>query len=162
MSDRGDSIPSTVVLGMGNLILSDDGLGVRALQLLEGDSRVPQGVRLVDAGTFGLELLGYVAGVSRLLVLDCVDVGEAPGTLVRLDAEELRKLPFASHAHDLSLTDLLAALRLMGMEPKEVLLMGIQPATTDPGTALSPSVEAVLPKLVGIAIQELVNGATKV
>ncbi|MFZ0429503.1 MAG: hydrogenase maturation protease [Acidobacteriota bacterium] len=155
MSGERQSSSLAVVLGMGNLILSDDGLGVQALHLLEQDPRVPAGASLVDAGTFGVELLGYVAGARRLLVLDAVDVGAAPGTLIRMEGEALSRLPAAGNAHDVSLADLLLALRLMGQEPGSVVLIGIQPARIEPGTELSQPVRAALAKLVDAAVREL-------
>jgi len=154
-----ESASATVVLGMGNLLLSDDGMGIHALQYLERDPRVPPGIEFVDAGTFGVELIGYTAGATRLIVLDSVNVGAAPGTLIRMEGDELEGLPPAGNVHDLSLADLMMALRLLNQEPKEVILIGIQPARTDPGTTLSPAVQATLSSLVDVAVRELLETA---
>jgi hydrogenase maturation protease len=146
---------TTVVLALGNLIRSDDAVGLLVLRRLEEDSRLPSHVRLVEGGTKGLELVPYVFQASRLLVLDAVEVGAPAGTIVSMTGEELRWLSGGSSAHELALADILAALRLLGNEPEEVVLLGAQPATTDLGTALSSEVEAAIPALVEAALGQL-------
>jgi hydrogenase maturation protease len=148
--------PATiVVVGLGSLLKSDDAIGVLALRHLEQDPNFPADVSLVEGGTKGLELLPYIAGAARLLVLDGVDVHAAPGTVVRLRGEELRSLPGSGSAHELALADLLLALRMLGTEPPEVVLLGVQPATTELGTSLSTAVQAALPALIDAARAEL-------
>lgn len=145
----------TVVLALGNLIRSDDAIGLRALGLLQHDPRVPRGVSLVEGGTKGLELVPYVSRAARLLVLDAVEVEAREGTIVRMQGEDLRALPGSGSAHELALADILNALRLLGEEPREVVLLGVQPATTELGTSLSAGVEAAVPALVEAAVAEL-------
>jgi hydrogenase maturation protease len=144
----------TVVLGLGNTIRSDDGVGVLALEKLQHDPRIPAGVEMVEGGTKGLELSCYASEASKLLVLDAVDIGEPPGTLVRFDRSDLTGLPGGKSVHQLGLADLLATLSLVAIQPQEIVLLGVQPATTDWGTALSPAVAAVLP-LVEAALAQL-------
>jgi hydrogenase maturation protease len=145
----------TLVLALGNPIRSDDGVGIAALRCLELDLRVPRAVDLLEGGTKGLELVSYIAGMSRLLVLDAVDVGALPGTIVCIQDTELGALPGKGNAHDLALADILNALRLLGQEPQEIVLLGVQPGTTELGTLLSKSVESSLPLLVEAAIAQL-------
>lgn len=147
--------PRTLVLALGNPIRSDDGVGIFALQRLEVDPRVPGAVELVEGGTKGLELVSYISGMSRLLVLDAVDVGEVAGRIVCIQGTELGSLPGKGNVHDLALADILNALRLLGQEPQEAVLLGIQPGTTELGTSLSKSVESSLPLLVEAAIAQL-------
>jgi hydrogenase maturation protease len=147
--------PQTLVLALGNPIRSDDGLGIAALRCLEEDPRVPGVVDLVEGGTKGLELVSYISGTSRLLVLDAVDVGAAAGTIVCIRGAELCSLPGNGNVHDLALADILNALRLLGQEPRETILLGIQPGTTELGTSLSKSVESSLPLLVEATIAQL-------
>jgi len=144
-----------LVLGLGNAIASDDGAGVRALERLKNDSRLPPDAVLVDGGTACFELLDVIAGAGRLVILDSVDTGAPPGTLVRMCGAELRGVPRGASAHELGLADLLAASRLLGTEPAEVVLLGIQPASVAPGLALSPAVESALPALVEAALREI-------
>lgn len=146
---------TTVVLGMGNLIYCDDGVGVHAVQRLQSDRRVPPGVLLLDGGTLGLTLLNRVGGAQRLLVIDAVDTGSTAGTLVRLEGKELRGMPGSGSVHQLGFADLLAALSITGQEPQELVVLGIQPGSTDLGISLSPSVAAVLDQVVEAAITQL-------
>jgi hydrogenase maturation protease len=148
--------PATyVVLGLGNTLHSDDGIGPQAIERLRNDSRVPEDVALIEGGTLGLELLTYVWDCSYLLVLDAVDVGQPPGTLVRMSSQELQTLPGKGSVHQLGLADLLVALRILANRTPEVVLLGVQPASIEWGTELSPAVAAVLPALADAAIAEM-------
>jgi hydrogenase maturation protease len=143
------------VLALGNVLHSDDGLGPRALERLRRDSRLPQGVEFVEGGTLGLELLTYIWDSSYLLVLDAVDVGQPPGTVVRVSGEELHRLPGKGSVHQLGIADLMTALRVLAKQPPEVVLLGVQPSTTEWGTNLSPEVETALDSLLYAAVVEL-------
>jgi len=145
----------TLVLALGNPIRSDDGVALAALQCLEEDPRVPASVDLMEGGTKGLELVSYISGISRLLVLDAVEVGAAAGTIVCLRSTELCSLPGKGNVHDLALADILNALRLLGQEPQETVLLGVQPGTTELDTSMSQSVEASVPFLVEAAVAQL-------
>lgn len=145
----------TVVVGIGNLIHTDDGLGVHALKKLQDDPRLPKDVTLIDGGTHGIELLAYLYESSRLLFLDAVDIGEQPGTLVRMAGSELRSLPCGASVHQLGLADLLTTLPLVSDAPREMVLLGVQPASTDWGTELSAPVEAALEGLVEAVVEQL-------
>jgi len=147
----------TVVVGVGNIIRSDDGLGVHALRRLLADTRAPQDVAFVDGGTLGLELVSYVCEASRLLLIDAVDIGQSPGTLIRMNGDELRSLPGAASVHQLGVADLIATLSLASEERPDIVLLGIQPASTDWGTRLTPKIEAALGPLVAMAIAVLTS-----
>ncbi|MBZ5701516.1 MAG: hydrogenase maturation protease [Acidobacteriia bacterium] len=149
----------TLVLGLGSLIQSDDGVGVYAQQQLEAKLQGSAQVEFLEGGTKGLELLPYLLGVRRLLVLDAVDVGAVAGAVIRVAGEELCSLPGSGSAHEMALPDLLTALRMLGQEPPEVVLLGIQPATTELGAELSPVVARALPLLVEAAWIELARWA---
>jgi len=144
-----------VVLGLGNILHSDDGVGPQAIGRLRQDPRVLSDVSLIDGGTLGLELLTYVWDCSYLLVLDAVDVGQPPGTLVRMSGQELKALRGEGSVHQLGVADLLVALRVLAKRTPEVVLLGVQPASTEWGTELSPAVAAILPALADAAIAEL-------
>jgi hydrogenase maturation protease len=151
-----DLKPSRIVtVGVGNIVRSDDGLGVHAMLRVLTDSRTPPEVVFIDGGTLGLELVSYVSGATHLLLLDSVDSGRCPGTLIRVTGEELRSLPCGASVHQLGVADLIATLSLASEEPPDILLLGIQPASTEWGTTLTPEVEAALGALVDMAIAEL-------
>jgi hydrogenase maturation protease len=145
----------TVVIGVGNTILSDDGIGVHAARLLQSDPRVPAGVTILDGGTIGLELLPYASDASRLLLLDAVNSGEAPGTLTRMTAKDLLDTSAGWSVHQLGVADLIAALTLMSTRSQDIVVLGVQPASTDWGTSLSPDVEPALIGLVDAALAQL-------
>jgi hydrogenase maturation protease len=148
--------PATcIVLGLGNTLHSDDGVGPQAIEKLRSDPRVPGEVSLIEGGTLGLELLTYIWDCSYLLVLDAVDVGQPPGTLVRMSSQELQTLPGKGSVHQLGVADLLVALRVLAKKTPEVVLLGVQPASTEWGTELSPAVAAALPTLADAAVAEV-------
>ena len=149
--------PRMVVVSIGNVIRSDDGFGVRAMRQLERDPRVPAGVAFLDGGTLGIELLSYVSDSSHLLVLDAIDRRERPGTLFRMANDDLRGLPCGASVHQVGLADLLATLPLVSTAPRETVLLGVQPLSTDWGTELSPPVEAALVPVVEAAVEQLVH-----
>jgi hydrogenase maturation protease len=150
-----DPTSRAVVVGVGNLVRSDDGLGVHAVQRLQADPRVPNDIMVLDGGTFGIELLAYLRDSTHLLLLDAVDVGKPAGTIVRTTGEELRGLPCGASVHQLGVADLLATLPLVSNAPREIVLLGVQPASTDWGIQLSPLVEASLNTLVDAAVEQL-------
>jgi hydrogenase maturation protease len=116
---------------------------------------VPEDVTLIEGGTLGLELLTYIWDCSYLLVLDAVDVEQPPGTLVRMSGQELQTLLGKGSVHQLGVADLLTALRVLAHRMPEVVLLGVQPASTEWGTELSPGVAAALPGLADATVAEL-------
>ena len=145
----------TVVIGVGNTILSDEGVGVHAARMLQSDLRVPPGVTILDGGTIGLELIPYAASASRVLLLDAMNSGKAPGTFARMTGKELLGTACGRSVHQLGVADLIAALFLVSSAPQEIVVLGVQPAVTDWGTSLSPEVEAALPSFVEAALEQL-------
>ena len=145
----------TVVLGLGNILHGDDGAGAQAISRLRADPRVPADASLLEGGTLGLELLLYVWDCAHLIVIDAIDVGEPPGTVVRMSGEELNSLPGNSSVHQLGVSDLLVALRILAEQQPQVVLLGVQPGNTDWSCKLSPPVAATIDSLVEAAIREL-------
>jgi hydrogenase maturation protease len=144
-----------LVLGLGNLLLSDDGLGIHAIRGLERDARVDAGVTLLDGGTQGLSLMPHLSGFPRLLVIDAIDVGEPPGTLVRFEGKALDGLPGKATVHQLGFADLMVAMRLLGESPEEVVVLGVQPMSTEWSTELTPPVQNALHALLDVVIAQL-------
>lgn len=145
----------TAVLGMGNLVHSDDGVGVHAIRSLELDARVPPRTVLIDGGTHGLSLLPYISGFSRLLVIDAIDAGEPPGTVVRFEGSSLNGLPGKSSVHQLGFADMMVALKLLGEVPPELVVFGVQPLSTEWSENLTKPVRAALPALLDAVIRQL-------
>jgi hydrogenase maturation protease len=146
---------STAVIGVGNVAFTDDGLGVHAVRRLRERGDLV-GVELVEGGTAGLLLLAQLADARRAILVDAIDVGASPGTLVRFAGTECeRAFATATTVHDVGLADLLAAARLSGAWPQEVVLHGAQPGSTAVGTALTAPVAATLDRLVDRIAEDL-------
>lgn len=147
---------SILVLGLGNLVMSDDAAGVRVVQGLAARHRFPPAVTLLDGGTLGLDLLPYLEEVDRLLVIDAVETGSPAGTLVRLSGEEI-PLALATKVspHQMGLRDLLTVADLQGHAPGEMVLWGVQPGSIEMAMELSPEVAEALDPLEERVLQEL-------
>jgi hydrogenase maturation protease len=147
---------TTLVLGLGNMLMRDEGIGVQVLQQLVERYEFPPEVELLDGGTIGLSLLPYVEDTERLLVIDAVNVDGEAGTLVRLEGEEIpSSLSVKISPHQMGLADLLGAARLRGRYPRELVLVGVQPGVIDTGLELSPAVAAQVSSLVDAALSQL-------
>ena len=135
-----------LVLGIGNPLMMDEGIGVRVVETLMATLEFPPNVTLVDAGTMGMSILGLFRDCDYMLVIDAMkDTGEPPGTVVRLSAEELAPNQVMHSLHDARLTDVLEAALLMGLEP-EVACIGVQVQNIAQWhLELSPVVEAAVP-----------------
>jgi hydrogenase maturation protease len=145
-----------VVIGVGNLLLSDDGVGIHAIRRLRGNSRVRSMVRLIDGGTVGTDLLAEVSGCEKLLILDAVDAGLPPGNTIWMDfsGPDPQKID-TRNAHQSGIPGLLDDLRLLGLAPSQVVLVGVQPAAMGLGTQLSPEVASSLPILFAEVVRQL-------
>lgn len=138
-----------LVLGLGNVICRDDGLGVAAvLRLLDGFRPAP-GVRVLDGGTLGLALLPTLEAADTVLIVDAIRSEGPPGSLVRLEGEDVAQ---AAHdrlsVHQVGVSDLIGAARWQGSLPRRLLLLGLVPESIDLGLERTPAVEAALPALV--------------
>lgn len=156
MSLRTGTNPRVLVLGIGNLVMSDDGAGVKVVHHLQREYRFAENVEIMDGGTLGLDLLPKLEGVDHLIVVDAVETGREPGTCVRLAGDELPlALETKISPHQMGLKDLLSVARLLGRSPGEMVLIGVQPGSIEMDTELTPEVAAVLPVLVGNVLEEL-------
>ena len=144
-----------LVLGIGNPILCDDGVGPRAITALAERGGLPAGARLLDGGTGGLSLLPAIESAARVLVIDAVDVGGRPGEVRRLTGNEIpQTLRRRLTPHEVGLDDLLALCRLRGTLPAEVVLLGVQVASLEVRAQLSPEVEERFPAVLEAARAE--------
>ena len=144
-----------LVLGLGNLVRSDDGVGIHAATRLMKDPRIPAGVEVVDGGTQGLNLLPMITDATHIVAIDAVNTGVAPGTVLRYDMAQLEGLPGSPSVHQIGFADLLEALRWLDNSLEKMVLIGVQPEATGWGAELSPSVEAALPTLIENVIEQL-------
>ncbi len=135
-----------LVLGLGNRLLSDDGVGPVLVDTLAAEGEAAAEVELVDGGTQGLMLLSRIAGRRALLILDAVALGAAPGTVHVLDGPAVLASGGASStAHEANAGELLRAAALLGDLPARVTVVGIEPAELRTGMDLSEAVTRALP-----------------
>lgn len=147
---------TVLVLGIGNLVMSDDGAGVRVVQKLMESYRFPDNVKVIDGGTLGLDLLPMLENVTNLILLDAVNTGDSPGTLVRLHGEELPiALDTKVSPHQMGLKDLLAVSELMGHKPDEMVLIGVQAGSVEMGIDMTAEVNAVIDEMIANTLSEL-------
>lgn len=145
-----------LVLGLGNVLLGDDGVGPAAIARLERDYRIPPAVRLVEGGTLGLLLLDEIAEAQHLILVDAVATGARPGSLVRLDgAEVMDAVRDRLSVHQVGVADLLNAARLIGRYPATVALLGLAPGTIGLALARTPAVDDAIDTLVSAIVLEL-------
>jgi hydrogenase maturation protease len=154
---------SVLILGVGNPLAGDDGVGVKVTEALTAAGNLPDGVRLLDVGVLGIDVLAWVQPEEPVVIVDAVHGSGEPGTLYRLDLDEIAppdEPPLS--VHDLGIAEALQAARLMG-RPLRGTLIGVEPARIQPfTTGLSPAVAAALPGLQAAAIREaerLLSGA---
>ncbi len=145
-----------VVLGIGNMLMSDEGIGVHAVAALEQRYTLPETVEVVDGGTTGMELFPELQGADHLVVVDAVRAGQPEGGIVRLSGDEVPAFfKTKLSPHQVGLSDVLAALRFAGSEPQSVVLIGVKPVSLELAMELSPAVAARLDEVVERVVAEL-------
>ncbi|MGE5391174.1 MAG: hydrogenase maturation protease [Deltaproteobacteria bacterium] len=149
------------VVGVGNLLQRDDGIGVHVVRYLE-EQGVPAGVELIDGGTHSYDLLDFFAEADIIIVVDAIQAGAEPGTIYRAPLDELGLQPntdAATSLHDLNFIEAVHMLRLMGHDP-QFIVFGVQPKEFRLDLELSPEVTATVPRvaeLIQEEIQRIIN-----
>jgi hydrogenase maturation protease len=146
----------TLIIGLGNPLRGDDGVGARVVQLLAAEE-LPDGVEVVDGGTQGLGLVNLMEGWPRVIVVDAANVGKAHGQFTRFTLDETHLLGSDGQVsvHAAGLRDALLLAQVLGVLPDEIVVYGIQPANLDWDTELSPPVEAAVPEIARCILDEL-------
>ena len=148
-----------VVLGLGNVLMGDDALGPHVVEALVAGWRFPEDVDVLDAGTPGLDLAPFVMGADALVVVDTVRSAAPPGTIRTYRRDQL-----LAHApqprlspHDPSVKEVLLACEFHGSGPRDVLLVGVVPGSTEMGVGLSPEVRRTVPLATDAVLEELIR-----
>ena len=143
-----------LILGIGNILLQDEGVGVRAVERLR-QRQLPPDVEIVDGGTGGADLVDVIADRRKVIVIDAMEAAAAPGTVSRFSGDELLPDPDAAISlHQLGLVESLVMARQLGCPPREVIVFGIQPARIRPGLELSPPVAAAVAEVIDAVLAE--------
>ncbi len=145
-----------VVSGIGNVLLSDEALGIKAIEQFAATHRVPDHVLLIDGGTSAMELLDVIADCKLLIVVDAILSSAPPGTTVRLAGDEVPVF-FRSKLspHQIGLSDVLASLEFAAQSPGATVILGIEPSDMGLGLELTPAVQARIPDLIEMIGAEL-------
>lgn len=146
----------TLVLGVGNKLMSDEGVGVHVIERLIEKYRIPEEVQVLDGGTLGLDLLYYLEGIENLLLVDAAETGKEPGTIIRLEGEQVPAfMSVKISPHQMGVPDMLAAAKLQGTYPQRLVLWGVQPDLITLGLELSPLLAARRDFLADRLVEEL-------
>jgi len=137
------------IIGLGNILLRDEGVGVHAVEEMRKRYDFPPDVHLLDGGTLGLDLLPLIEGKERILFVDAIDIKKKPGTIAIIEDEELPSfLEPKLSLHHVGLSDLLFASSFMGTRPAKIALIGIQPEKVETGLMLSETIQKNFEKLL--------------
>ena len=161
------SVAPVLVLGLGNILLGDDGVGPALLRKVSGLYTGVSGVECIDGGTQGLALLGYMCGREAIIILDAFAAGKAPGAVTVLEGQELLNFGVtrSTTAHEGNAGELLAAAQLLNDLPERVFLVGVEPERVRTELGLSESVTRALPgalvRACGLVEQVLAGTKTR-
>jgi hydrogenase maturation protease len=151
-----DEVRQVLILGLGNPLLGDDGIGVRIIEEVKGLA-LPDGVTAIEGGTAGLDLIRLMEGYQRVIVVDAADLGHPPGDVVRFTPSDVRfhtaDAPLSPH--QIGLGEVLALAEALQVAPAELVIIGIQPSRIEAGLGLSPEVEGAIHKIIEIILDEL-------
>jgi hydrogenase maturation protease len=150
-----DKTMDLLILGLGNLLCGDDGLGAAAVARLDRDWEPPEGAIVLDGGTLGLALLPYIEDARDVILVDAVNADEPPGALVLLSGEDVAPaVRDRLSPHQIGVADLLDGARLHDRYPQRLVLVGLVPATISLGVERSRAVESRLPELVSEVVTQ--------
>jgi hydrogenase maturation protease len=150
-------VQDILILGVGNILLKDEGVGVHVVNILK-EMPLPVNVEVLDGGTAGLDLVDFIAGRKKLIVIDAVKAGDKPGTIYRLTEKNLAIKPKAIMSfHEVDLLDAIHMSIVMDEKPEEIIVIGIEPKDMSDGLELSPEIEERLPRIIEVVMKELNN-----
>jgi hydrogenase maturation protease len=150
-----ENTPSRIVIvGVGNLLLKDEGIGIHAVEALQ-QIALPPDVRLIDGGT-SPDLIAYTRAGDKLIIIDAAKAGGEPGAIYRFLPDDLAaEKGVLTSAHELGVAQNLSLMSLLGNKPSETIIIGIEPKEIDAGLELSPELQRKLPAIVNIVLKEI-------
>jgi len=146
--------PRIVIIGVGNLLLKDEGIGIHAVKALQ-EIELPPDVKLIDGGT-SPDLIAYTRAGDKIIIIDAARAGGEPGSVYRFKPEDLAEgKGTLTSAHEMGVVENLNLMALSGNKPREIVIIGIEPGEIDFGTELSPELEKKLPNIIKIILKEI-------
>ena len=147
-------VPRIVVIGVGNLLLGDEGIGIHVIKALQ-EIELPEDVIIIDGGT-SPDLIAYTTAGDKLIIIDAAKAGGEPGSIYRFQPEDLAEANGTlTSAHELGVEQNLKLMSLMRNEPKEVVIIGIEPKEIDWGIELSNEMRKKVPAIIDIILKEI-------
>ena len=146
-----------VVLGLGNPLMADEGIGVHLVERLMGSADQYPSIDFVDAGTGGLSLLYQIEGRRKAIVVDCAFMDEPPGTIRRFTPDQVQSVKALAHQslHEADLMQIIALARRLGQAPDEIVIFGIQPERVEPSLGLSRTLTERMDEYISAILHEL-------
>jgi len=144
----------TLILGVGNILLKDEGVGIHVIQELEKEA-LPPDVSLMDGGTGGLYLISWLQEYDRIIMIDATLDDNPPGTIRLIHPRFASDFPHLMSAHEIGLRDMIEAMSLMGNLPEILLIVVSVADINEVGTELSPELQAVFPEIVELVKKQL-------
>jgi len=154
--DMSGDIKHTLILGLGNPLMGDEGIGVRAIDEFE-KLELSDKIAVHDGGTAGLGLIDLMAEYQRVIIIDAADMGHPPGDVIKFTPKDVR-LKMAEtilSPHQIGLAEMLALANALDMLPPELVVIGVQPLRIEAGAKLSPEMEEAIPQIIRIVLKEL-------
>ena len=153
---RGLADEKITVLGLGNILLRDEGVGVHAIEELRKAYDFPENVEIIDGGTMGLDLLHFIEDADKLLIVDAVNLKKEPGTIAIIEDSDIPAFVSTKLSiHQIGLPDVIYALKLMDLTPPRMTLIGMQPESLETGLAMSAAIKSNLGQLLNAIITKL-------
>ena len=148
-------IEKIAVIGIGNLLLMDEGIGIHVVNELE-KYEIPENVEIHDGGTGGFKLIDLMRGINKVIFIDAVDTGKAPGTIMVFESKDVRSR-YHKRKYSLHDTDLLDVIKVAVLldGPPEIKILGIQPKTINYSTTLSRELEDAMPAIINRVFEEI-------
>jgi hydrogenase maturation protease len=159
----GDKISpqNIVILCIGNLLLSDEGVGVHVAHKLM-DMNLPRGVSVVEGGTDGFRLLNVITEADRLIVVDAIKGGADPGSIYRFNIDEVKQCPsgFKTSVHQIGILEVINMSGLIGKTPFTTVI-GVEPKSLEMGMELSPEIKEKIPQIIELIFEEIKTASKK-
>jgi hydrogenase maturation protease len=148
--------PTVTIMGLGNILMMDEGVGVHTVKVFQERYAVPDYVEIIDGGAAGLDLLPFIDGREKLLMIDAVNFDREPGYIDILENEAIpAKFSTKTSLHHLGLLDVLSIVKLSDALPKDMCIIGIQPKSMELGLDMSPEIWDKVPELVERIVSKL-------
>ena len=151
------------VIGIGNILMKDEGVGCHAANLLLSDYEFDPEITIIDAGTTGTDLLPYLEEHDRIIILDAVDFEREPGFIGSIENDDiLTRLTTKMSMHHMGITDVLSTAKLLDIVPSQMFLLGMQPKDLTVGMEMTAEVKDRLPRMLEVAVMKLEEWGVKV